>query len=226
MTRLRSYGQYCGVAHALELVGERWALLIVRDLILGPKRFTDLRVGLPRIPTNVLTTRLKELEESGVVQRRALPRPAASIVYELTGYGQQLQTIVLQLGAWGAQTMGEPKPEDILSPDAAMLALRTAFRPEVAADERISYQLQVGSVVVHLQLDAGQLSTGSGPLTGADLAITMPDFATFKPLLTRQLAPAEAVATGVVGIDGSTELFTRFIDIFCLTDPRPAREPA
>ena len=142
MTRLRSYGQYCGVAHALELVGERWALLIVRDLILGPKRFTDLRLGLPRIPTNVLTTRLKELEESGVIRRRALPRPTASVVYELTEYGLQLEDIVLRLGAWGVQSMGDPKPEDILTADGAVLALRTAVHPELlSASERIGYQL-------------------------------------------------------------------------------------
>ncbi|HEX8861639.1 MAG TPA: helix-turn-helix domain-containing protein, partial [Actinomycetes bacterium] len=80
----RTYGQYCGLAHAMELVGERWALLVIRDLLPGPKRFTDLRNGLPRIPTNILSARLKELEASGVVQRRLLPRPQGSVVYELT----------------------------------------------------------------------------------------------------------------------------------------------
>ena len=223
MTRLRSYGQYCGVAHALELVGERWALLIVRDLILGPKRFTDLRLGLPRIPTNVLTTRLKELEESGVVQRRALPRPAASVVYELTDYGSQLEDIVLRLGAWGVQSMGDPKPEDILTADGAVLALRTAVHPELLDDtERIGYQLRIGEVLVYAVLGDGELQAGAGPLAEPDLVITMAEFATFKPLLTRQLNPAEAVATGTVQLDGDATLLPRFIDIFCVTDPRPA----
>lgn len=223
MTRLRSYGQYCGVAHALELVGERWALLIVRDLILGPKRFTDLRLGLPRIPTNVLTTRLKELEESGVVQRRALPRPAASVVYELTPYGAQLEDIVLRLGAWGAQSMGEPKPEDVFTADGAVLALRTAVHPErLDRSERIGYQLQVGQVQVHALLDDGELRAGAGTLTDPDLVISMATFGTFKPLLTRQLNPAEAVADGTVQLVGDFALLPRFIDVFCLTDPRPA----
>jgi len=223
MTRLRSYGQYCGVARALELVGERWALLIVRDLILGPKRFTDLRLGLPRIPTNVLTTRLKELEESGVVQRRALPRPAASVVYELTDYGMQLEDIVLRLGAWGVQSMGSPKPEDILTADGAVLALRTAVHSELLhGSERIGYQLRIGEVLVYALLANGELQAGAGTLTDPDLVIAMADFGTFKPLLTRQLDPASAVADGTVQLVGEVTLLERFIDVFCVTDPRPA----
>jgi DNA-binding HxlR family transcriptional regulator len=223
MTRLRSYGQYCGVARALELVGERWALLIVRDLILGPKRFTDLRLGLPRIPTNVLTTRLKELEESGVVQRRALPRPAASVVYELTDYGMQLEDIVLRLGAWGVQSMGEPKPEDILTADGAVLALRTAVhRERLSSSERIGYQLRIGEVLVHALLVDGELQAGAGALSDPDLVIAMADFGTFKPLLTRQLDPVAAAADGTVQLAGDVALLPRFIDVFCVTDPRPA----
>ena len=222
MTRLRSYGQYCGLAHALELIGERWALLIVRDLIVGPKRFTDLRLGLPRIPTNVLSTRLKELEEAGVVQRRALPRPAAGVVYELTGYGSQLEEIVLQLGAWGAQTMGDPKPEDVFTADGAILALRTFGRAQATVGERIGYQLQIGDVLVHALLDNGTLTTGPGPLPGADVMITMPEFITFKLLLTGQLTPADALLTGAVTAEGSLELFERYIDFFGVVDPTAA----
>src|ERR671931_2934804 len=98
MARRRAYGQYCGLARAVEVVGERWALLIVRDLLVGPKRFTDLRRGLPRIPTNVLAERLRELEDAGVVRRRVLPRPAGSVVYELTDYGSELEDVVMRLG--------------------------------------------------------------------------------------------------------------------------------
>src|SRR3954451_22104697 len=99
----KTYGQYCGVARALELVGERWALLIVRDLLVGPKRYTDLRAGLPKIPTNVLATRLKELESAGLVERRVQPRRSGAIVYELTPYGLELDMVVLALGRWGAR---------------------------------------------------------------------------------------------------------------------------
>src|SRR5437588_11310339 len=128
----RTYGQFCGLAHAMELVGERWALLVVRDLVLGPKRFGDLRRGLPRIPTNILSARLKELEAAGVVRRRLLPRPAAGVAYELTEYGRELEDVVLRLGLWGAKSLREPLPEDIVTTDSLVLALRATFRPEAA----------------------------------------------------------------------------------------------
>src|ERR1700730_10133410 len=101
---MRAYGQYCGLARALEIVGERWAILVIRDLLVGPKRFTDLHRGLPGIPTNVLTARLNELEEAGVIRRRALPRPERSVVYELTEYGSELDEVVVRLGLWGAKS--------------------------------------------------------------------------------------------------------------------------
>src|SRR6478672_5202617 len=109
----RSYGQYCGVTTAVELIGERWALLIVRDLLVGPRRYTDLKQGLPKIPTNILSTRLKELQEGG-------------LVYELTEYGRELEPIVLALGRWGFAQMGEPGPDDLVTADSLTVALRTA----------------------------------------------------------------------------------------------------
>src|SRR2546428_9882818 len=165
----RMFGQYCGLARALELVGERWALLVVRDLVLSPKRFTDLRRGLPRIPTNILSARLKELEDAGVVRRRVLPRPAAGVVYELTEYGQELQDVVLRLGLWGARSLREPRPEDIVTPDSLILALRATFRPEAAGDLRASYELRLGDIVVYARVDHGTLETREGSLGGADL---------------------------------------------------------
>src|SRR3954449_3642338 len=102
MATKRTYGDRCGVARALDVVGERWALLVVRELLLGPKRFTDLRAGLPHVSPNVLSQRLRELEEAGIVRRRKLPPPAGSRVYELTEWGEELEPIVTRLGAWGA----------------------------------------------------------------------------------------------------------------------------
>src|SRR5919199_1965193 len=124
----RTYDQFCGVAHALDLVGERWALLVVRDLILGPKRFTDLRRGLPRIGTNVLAARLKELEQAGVVQRRVLPPPAASTVYELTDYGRELEGPLLALGRWGARSLGPRQDGQALRSEWFGVALKAFFR--------------------------------------------------------------------------------------------------
>ena len=106
----RSYGQYCGVTTAVELVTERWALLIIRDLLVGPRRYTDLKQGLPKIPTNILSARLKELQEGGVIRR--IPLARCGLVYELTEYGRELEPIVLALGRWGFRSMGEPKDDD------------------------------------------------------------------------------------------------------------------
>lgn len=208
----RAYGQFCGLARALELVGERWALLVVRDLVLGPKRFTDLRCGLPRIPTNVLSARLKELEDTGIVRRRVLPRPAASVVYELTEYGMELEDIVLRLGLWGARSLGEPGPGDILTADSLILALRATFRPEAARTLRASYELHLGEVVVHARIDKGALVAGPGPLAEADLVID-PGMV-FRPLLAGEISPEEAIQSGRVSLQGEPDLLARFVDAF------------
>src|ERR1041385_5643147 len=138
----RSYDQFCGVARALDLVGERWALLLVRDLLLSPKRFTDLRRGLPGIGTNVLAARLKELERAGVIARRTLPPPAASIVYELTEYGRALEGPLLALGRWGAVSMGRREDRQALRSEWLAVALKAFFRPEAAADLRATVALR------------------------------------------------------------------------------------
>jgi DNA-binding HxlR family transcriptional regulator len=104
MATMRTYDDGCAAAHALDLVGERWALLVVRELLLGPKRFTDLRAGLPAVSSNVLSQRLRELEQAGVVRRRRLPPPAGSRVYELTDWGMELEPVIIRLGRWGPAT--------------------------------------------------------------------------------------------------------------------------
>jgi DNA-binding HxlR family transcriptional regulator len=221
----RSYGQFCGFARALELVGERWALLVVRDLVLGPKRFTDLRRGLPRIPTNILSARLKELEDAGVIRRRVLPRPATGVVYELTEYGQELDDIVLRLGLWGARSLGDPRPEDIVTTDSLILALRATFLPEAARELRASYELRLGPVVVHASVDRGILEVGEGPLAAADLVIETA--AAFRPLLAGELTPGEAVESGGVQLTGDPSLLTRFVEAFRIPPaPAPVAVPA
>ncbi|MFN8197297.1 MAG: helix-turn-helix domain-containing protein [Nakamurella multipartita] len=115
----RDYGQYCGVTRGLELVGERWALLIVRDLLVGPRRYGELAAGLPRIPSNILAARLKELQAAGVIRR--VPRSRV-IIYELTPYGRELEPIVLALGAWGFKAMGDPREDQIVTPDSMTMA--------------------------------------------------------------------------------------------------------
>jgi len=208
----RTYGQFCGVARALEMVGERWALLIVRDLVVGPKRFTDLRRGLPRIPTNVLAARLQELEAAGVVRRRALPRPAASVVYELTEYGRELEEIVLGLGRWGAQALGERRPGEIVTADSVIVALRTTFHPDAARGLRAGYELHFGEIVIHARVDDGTLQAAEGPLPHADLVLEAS--APLKPMLAGEISPAAAVERGLVRITGEPDLLARFVEVF------------
>jgi DNA-binding HxlR family transcriptional regulator/putative sterol carrier protein len=216
----RSYGQFCGVARALELVGERWALLIVRDLLVGPRRFTDLRQGLPRIPTNVLSDRLKELEQTGIVRRRVLPRPAASIVYELTEYGSQLEAVLVPLGLWGAQSLGEPRPDEIITVDSMITALRSTFVREAAHGQKVSYELRLGEVVLHARVEDGTVTVREGPLANADLAIEAGPG--IKDLMSGALSPADAVAGGSVRLTGDPALLERFVEMFRIpTRPSP-----
>jgi DNA-binding HxlR family transcriptional regulator/putative sterol carrier protein len=214
----RTYGQFCGVARALELVGERWALLIVRDLLVGPRRFTDLRQGLPRIPTNVLADRLKELEQSGIVRRRVLPRPAASIVYELTEYGSRLEDVVLPLGLWGAQSLGEPRPEEIITTDSMVMALRTTFRPEQARGLQQSYELRLGEIVLNARIADGRIVVQEGALPDADLVIEAGPG--LKAVMAGEMSPAEAIESGTVRLTGDPELLAQFAELFQIPSPR------
>ncbi|HEX2172765.1 MAG TPA: helix-turn-helix domain-containing protein [Dehalococcoidia bacterium] len=219
----RAYGQFCGLARALEVVGERWALLIIRDLLVGPRRFTDLRRGLPRIPTNILSDRLKELEDAGVVRRRALPRPSGSIVYELTPYGEELEDIVLGLGRWGARSLGEPRPEEIVTADSLIMALRTTFDPRAAQGLQVSYELHLGEVVIHARVDDGTLRVAEGPLPGADLVIEAGP--ALRALMAGEIRPDEAIESGLVRLTGDPDLLTRFVEIFHIL-PGPFTRPS
>ena len=210
----RDYGQFCGLVRALEIVGERWALLIVRDLLVSPRRFTDLRQGLPRIPSNILSARLKEFEQAGIIQRRLLPRPAGAVVYELTPYGHELEEVVLRLGRWGAKSLTEPGPDDIVTVDALIMAMRSTFRPEAARDQDVGYELHVGDAVLHMRIEGGLLKVAQGPLPGADLVIeTGP---AVKALMAGELSPADAIANGSVRLKGKSapKLLARFVNTF------------
>src|SRR5919198_2564857 len=159
---MRSYEQYCGIARALDLVGERWALLVVRELILGPKRFTDLRRGLPGIATNVLTERLKQLERDGVVRRRTLPPPAASVVYELTEYGRELEPTLLAFGRWGAKSLGPRGGKQLVRPEWFCVALKAFFQPEAARGVRATVDLDLDGERFAVRIDRGSLEISAG----------------------------------------------------------------
>ena len=216
----RSYGQYCGITTAVELVTERWALLIIRDLLVGPRRYTDLKHGLPKIPTNILSTRLKELQEGGMVRR--VPLAHCGLVYELTDYGRELEPIVLALGRWGFQSMGEPKDGDIVTGDSLTMALRTAFRPHGASN--LDFQIQVDAVELRVQISDGGLKVVQiappAPPVGGSLPSSEPElrFATgpgIRHLIARTISPAQAVEQDVVTIlKGDLKLLERFTELF------------
>ncbi len=167
----RTYNQYCGVARALDLIGERWALLVVRELALGPKRFTDLRQGLPGIATNVLSLRLRQLERDGIVGRRQLPPPAPAQVYELTPHGRELVPIMLALGRWGANTMGPRSAEQAIRAEWLALALKAFFDPRAAEGLSATIGLVLDGALFTLQLDEGVLEVSPGVNVPVDLTI-------------------------------------------------------
>lgn len=209
----RTYGQFCGVARALEIIGERWALLIVRDLVLGPKRFTELRAGLPKIPESTLSARLNELEQCGVLRRRLLPELDAAVVYELTEYGSELDQIVLDLGLWGARSLGRPAPSDVLTVDAAVLSLYTTFRSEQARGVHATYQLHYpDGMILHAIIEDGVLKVADGAHPGADAVLELGSFA--KDLVSGELSAAEAIRTGKVRVEGSAEYLELFTELF------------
>jgi DNA-binding HxlR family transcriptional regulator len=213
----RSYGQICGLSRALEIVGERWAMLIIRDLLVGPRRFTDLRQGLPRIPTNVLSARLKELEQAGVLQRRILPRPATAVVYELTDYGRELDEILMALGRWGARSMGVPDAEDIYTADSLIMAMRASYQGSDGAQAPagpVSYELRVTDIVLSVTVRDGELGITAGPRPDPDLVIETSHG--LAALLLGQVTPSEAVQNGSVRLTGDPELFTEFAHTFRL----------
>ncbi|MEV0650718.1 helix-turn-helix domain-containing protein [Phytomonospora sp. NPDC050363] len=220
----RAYGQFCGLAHALELIGERWALLIVRDLLVGPRRFSDLRRGLPRIPTNILSARLKELEHNGIVTRRVLPRPASAVVYQLTEYGADLEPAVLILGRWGARSMLQPGPEDIVTPDSMIVALRATFRPEAAEGPPVSFQVHLGPVTVHASVAEGELDAGEGPLPEPDLTIVTGPV--LRDIMAGSVTPEAAVDGGMVELTGDPRLLGRFAELFTIPPAPPSVVPA
>src|SRR5918997_4053427 len=168
----RSYNQYCAVARALDLVGERWTLLIVRELLTGPKRFKDLLEGLPGIGTNLLTARLKNLEEHGVVHRATLPPPAASKVYELTELGRSLESVITALGRWGLEFLGTPDQEDDLRPAWAVVAMRSALKQKAARGLQEAYEFHIDEEAFHLQVRDGEVEALQGPAVDPDLVLT------------------------------------------------------
>lgn len=207
-----TYGQYCGLARAVEMVGERWSLLIVRDLLPSHKSAAELRRGLPLIPARLLATRLRELTFCGVIRHTG--GADAEARYELTEYGRALEDIVLALGRWGAMALAAPRPEDVVTETAVMTALRAGFQVVEALDIHLCVELHIDGVVVHAVADHGQLEVYPGPTSDADIVIDPGPL--FTALLTGEVSAADALASGQVAITGAPDLLSWFVTLFHL----------
>jgi DNA-binding HxlR family transcriptional regulator len=216
---MRTYGDRCGIARALDLVGERWALLVVRELLLGPKRFTDLRAGLPNVSPDVLAQRLRELARAGVVRRVRLPPPAPAWVYELTERGRELEPALLALGRWGS--VGPmPAGDARLGVDAAVVALRTLFDETAAAGLDATYELRLGEQRFQARVAGGQLEIAREGTGEPDAAIET-DPGTLARVLWHGLPLAEAERSGALAISGSRPAATSFLGLFPLRQNHP-----
>jgi len=217
VTGKRTYEDGCATAHALDLVGERWAILVVRELILGPKRFTDLRAGLPGISPNVLTQRLEELESAGILQRRKLPPPAAAWVYELTEWGLELERVIMALGRWGARSpnlmQGNP-----LSLDAVILSFRTMFSGEAARDFRGTLEIRIGEERFRAKVAKGELDLTRGSAERPD-AILDTDASTLVAVAYGGRRFNDAVKAGELKVEGDKALARQFFTLFPLPPP-------
>jgi DNA-binding HxlR family transcriptional regulator len=193
----KRYDQYCPVAHALDLVGERWALLVVRELMHGPKRYTDLAEHLPGIGTNILASRLRDLEACGIVTKRTLPPPAASRVYELTDYGRSLKTVMRELAVWGARSLGPPTAEDELFPGWLENALDTVLVPVAPPG---SFVFRVGDEVASI-VDG---EARSGAVESPDVVVEGDAEGIYHMFVDRRL--------DLVSIEGDRELLDRLVE--------------
>jgi DNA-binding HxlR family transcriptional regulator len=205
---VKRYDQYCPVAHALDLVGERWALLVVRELMHGPKRYTDLVERLPGIGTNILASRLRDLEACGIVAKRKLPPPAASRVYELTDYGRGLRTVLRELALWGARSLGPPTADDELFPGWLENALDMVLAP-LAPPGR--FEFRVGDEVASLVDGEAQ----AGSVEDPDVVVEGEPEGIYYMFVDRRL--------DLVSVEGNRALLEQLIDVAPVPDaPVPA----
>jgi DNA-binding HxlR family transcriptional regulator len=225
MATMRTYGDGCSIAQALDLVGDRWALLVVRELLLGPKRYTDLRRGLPNASPAVLSQRLAELEAAGVIRRRKLPPPAGTRAYELSDWGRELEETVMSLGRWAARSPTPPSPAPIRSADSVILALRARFDPRAAHGLRARYELRLGEDRFRIEVADDQLELARGDAHQADATIDT-DNDTIAAVLWADQPLADAQRAGTMTVDGDKAAVERFVQLFPTPEPAAAASPA
>jgi DNA-binding HxlR family transcriptional regulator len=218
----REYGQYCGLARALDLVGSRWSLLLVRELLDGPRRFTELEQRLTGIPTNILSARLRDLEDGGVIERSLQPRPFGAVVYGLTPYGKALEKSLLTLGLWGAQSLGPP-PEGFASKLSELtFPLRAMFQEQTVGEHR--FQIRREEDCLNIAVSGGMVCFPNDPAFEPDAVLEMaPDelLAILKGFDTID----SAIESGRMKVHGPINEGRQFFEIFKMPDPIGAPVP-
>lgn len=214
--RSRRYHDACGAAHGLDLVGERWALLVIRELMMGPRRFSDLRKDLCGLSANVLTQRLEGLEASGIVHKRKLPPPASVQVYELTDWGYEIKPVFMVLGRWAARSP-QHDPTLPISAVSIMQSFETMFDPSKAAGAvmRLGFALDEDRMVV--TVEDGEIATRRGEVEDGDVIVRAA-----PPIVAAavygKVPPAALEGEGAMSIEGDRAIFARFIDFFHLPE--------
>ncbi|SDT53920.1 winged helix-turn-helix transcriptional regulator [Jiangella sp. DSM 45060] len=218
----RTYGEGCPIALSLDIVGERWALLVVRELRLGPRRYRDLQAALPGITPAVLSKRLKELEEYGVLRRRELPPPAAAKVYELTEWGAGLEPVFQALARWGVRSPVLPLTGEV-SADSVMLGLRTFFAEPPATDWSATYEVTLDRDVYRLRVEAGRLTElARGPAAAVPDVVVRTTKAAWQAVLDGADPLDDAVAAGRLSVTGDVEALRRLSEAPRKIRTRPA----
>jgi DNA-binding HxlR family transcriptional regulator len=207
----KTYDHYCSIARALDVVGERWTLLVVRELSEGPKRYTDLLAGIPGIATDMLAARLKTLEENELVARRVLPPPAASTVYELTELGHGLEPVLQELGRFGLHLLGKRKGEAFRL-HWLTLPVRTMFRPERAGDTTMVIQFESGGEAFHARIANGAIETVTGTHESPDVVFAGDVETLIRSSKDKSLAE-EAVAKGKLKMQGTKKDIVRVLEM-------------
>lgn len=205
----RRYGQYCAAAKALDVVGERWSLLVVRELLDGPRRYTDLQAGLPGISTDMLAARLRDLETTGVIMRDTLPPPGAAKVYVLTPLGDGLRGPITELARWGLRLIGKPEADDAFRIHWLGLPLRVMFRPEAARGVELVVRFVVDGDELHVRIEKGRMSSVHGRDVSPDVVVTADSAATVAEIGREPASAAAAFATGRLQVAGAPDDIAR-----------------
>jgi DNA-binding HxlR family transcriptional regulator len=215
----RRYGQYCALAKALDLVGERWTILLVRELLGGPRRFKDLSRALPGAGTNLVAERLHAMEKDGLLERVLLPPPASTSAWALTPRGRELEPALVALARFGLPLLGRYESGQVLSSQWAMLGMKATFDPAAAKGVRETYELEVGPETFHVRIDDGSMEARPGPAASPALRVRG-DAETILRLAAGEIALEQAARRGGVRIEGDPAAAKRCLSIFRL----PARK--